>query len=179
VFGDGEIARNRREGLDQLDIIGSPVGAILVGADIDPHNATVMRACGQPPQHRFGAVIVETHAIDDALVTLQPEQPRPWISGLWTRRHRADFDKAEAEPQQGIGHFRALVETRRHADRIGKVQAERPHRKFRIVRLRPDRRQQFQALDCHPMGIFRVEPAQERQRKGVEGADHGASSGMS
>ena len=41
---DGEIARDRREGLDQLDIIGDAVGAILVGADIDADDAALMRA---------------------------------------------------------------------------------------------------------------------------------------
>ena len=94
-----------------------------------------MRARREPPQHGFGAVIVEAHAVDHGLVALQPEQPRPRIAGLRLRRHRADLDKAEAEPQQRVRHFRALVETGRHADRIGEVQAEGAHRKFRIVRL--------------------------------------------
>ena len=162
-YVDGEIARHRREGLDQLDIIGDAIGGILVGADIDADDAAEMRARRQPPQHRLGAVIVEAHAVDDGFVALQPEQPRPRIAGLRLRRHRADFDKAETQPQQRIRHLGALVEARRHADRIGKIQAEGPHRQFWIVRPRPDRRQQPQALDRQTVGILRIEPAQQRQ----------------
>ena len=176
---DGEIARHRREGLDQFDIIGDAVGGILVGPDIDADDAAEMRATGQPPQHRIGAVIVEAHAVDHGLVALQPEQPRPRIADLRLRRHRSDFDKAETQPQQRVRHLRALVEARGHADRIGKIQAEGPHRQFWIVRPRPHRRQQPQALDRQTVRVFRIEPAQQRQRKGIEGADHGASSGMS
>ena len=139
----------------------------------------MMRARGEPPQHRFGAVIVEAHAVDHGLVALEPKQPRPRIAGLRLRRHRADLDKAEAEPQQRVRHFRILVEAGGHADGIGKIQAEGAHREFRIVRPRPDRRQEFQALDRQPMRVFGIEPAQQRQREGVEGADHGVSSGMS
>jgi hypothetical protein len=34
-------------------------------------------------------------------------------------------------------------------------------------------------LNGHAMRVLRIEPAQQRQREGVEGADHGMSSGMS
>ena len=109
----------------------------------------------------------------------QPGNPRPRIAGLRPRRHGADLDKAETELQQRIGHFRILVETGRHADRVGKIQAEGPHRQFVIIDPRPRRRQQFQTLDGEAMRILRIEPAQQRQRESIEGADHGVSSGMS
>ncbi len=176
---DGEIARYRRKGLDQFDVIGDAVGGILVRADIDAEDTAKMRAPGQPPQHGFGAIIVEAHAVDHGLVALEPEQPRPRIADLRLRCHGADLDKAETEPEQRIRRLRALIEAGRHADRIGEIQPERPHRQFRIVRPRPYRRQQFQALDRQTMGVFRIEPAQQRQREGIEGADHGSSSGMS
>ncbi len=176
---DGEIARDRRKRLDQLDIIGDTVGRILVGPDIDADDAALMRARGEPPQYGFGAVIVETHAIDDGFIPLEPKQPRPRIAALRLRRHRADLDKAKTQPQQRIRRLRALVEAGGHADRIGKIQAEGAHRQFRIVRARLDRRQQPQAMDRHAMHVLRIEPAQQRQRKGVKGADHGRSSGMS
>ena len=176
---DGEVARNGREHLDQFDVVGGAVGGILVGPDIDADDAAVMRARRETPQHGFGAVIVETHAVDDGLVALQPEQPRPRIADLRQRRHRADLDKAEAETQQRIGRLRALVEACGHADRIGKIQPECAHGELRIVRPRPDRRQQPQAMDRHAMGVFRIEPAQQRQREGVESPDHGFSSGNS
>ena len=136
---DGEIARDRREHLDQPDVVGDAVGRILVGPDIDADDAALMRARRQPPQHRVGAVIVEAHAVDDGFVALQAKQPRPRIAALRLRRHRADLDKAETEPQQRVRHLGALVEARGHADRIGKIQAEGAHRQFRIVgaRLEP------------------------------------------
>ena len=56
---------------------------------------------------------------------------------------------------------------------------EGAHRELVIVRLRAHRRQQPQALDRQAMRIFRIEPAQERQRKGIECPDHEASSGTS
>jgi hypothetical protein len=139
----------------------------------------VVRARGKPPQHDFRAVIVETHAVDHGLVPLEPEQPRPRIAGLRLRRHRADLNKAEAEPQQRVRHLRVLVEACGNADRVREVEAEGANRQFRVVGARPDRRQQFQALDRQAMRIFRVEPAQQGQREGVEGSDHGFSSGMS
>jgi hypothetical protein len=95
------------------------------------------------------------------------------------RRHRADLDEAEAEPQQRIRHLGALVETRGHADRIGEVEPERAHGKLGIVSVRLARRQEAQALDREAMRILGIEPTQHRQRKSVESADHGASSGTS
>ena len=139
----------------------------------------MMGARREPAQRGLGAVIVEAQAVDHGFVALQSEQPRPRIADLRLRRHRADFDEAETEPQQRVGHLRVLVEARGHADRIGKIQAEGAHRQFWIVGPRLDRRQQPQPLDRHAMRVLRIEPAQQRQRKGVEGADHGMSSGMS
>ena len=133
----------------------------------------------KPPQRGFGAVIVEAHAVDHGFIALEAKQPRPRIAALRLRRHRADFDKAETEPQQRVGHLRALVEARGHADRIGEIQAEGAHRQLVVVGARLDRRQQPQAVDRHAMRILRIEPAQQRQGKGVKGADHGISSGMS
>ena len=176
---DGEIARDRRERLDQRDVIGDAIGRILVGPDIDADDAAMMGARSEPAQHGFGAVIVEAQAVDHGFIALQAKQPRPRIAALRLRRHGADFDKAETEPQQRVGHLGVLVEARSHADRIGKVQAEGAHRQLVVVGARLDRRQQPQALDRHAMRVLRIEPAQQRQRKGVEGADHGMSSGMS
>ena len=119
-----------------------------------------MRARRQPLQHGFRAVIVETHAVDHGLVAFEPKQPRPRIAGLRFRRHGADLDKTEPQPQQRVRRLRALVETRGHADRIGKVQPERAHRQFAVIGLRPRRRQQPQPLDRHAVRILGIEPAQ-------------------
>ena len=139
----------------------------------------MMRAGRQAPQHHLRAVIVESEAIDDGFVALQPENPRSWVAALRLRRHGTDFDKTEAQAQQRIRYFGVLVETGGHADRIGKIQTEGPNRQLFVVRPRPPGWQQFQPLDRQAMCILRIEPAQQRQRKSVECANHGSSSGMS
>ena len=58
------------------------------------------------------------------LVGTEPKDPRPRIAGLRLRRDRADLGKAEAQTKQRIWHFGMLVEARRNADRIGKVQSK-------------------------------------------------------
>ena len=142
---DREIARDRRKGLDQRDIVADAVGRILVGADIDADDAGKLRARRKSSKHGLGAVIVEAHAVDHGLVALEAEQPRPRIAALRLRRHRADLDKAEAEPQQRVRHLGVLVEARGHADRIGEIEAEGAHRELAVVGAQFGRRQEFQA----------------------------------
>src|SRR5262249_48446380 len=89
-----------------------------------------------------------------------------------------DLDKAEAEPQQRVRYLRVLVEARGHADRIGEVEAEGAHRELGIISAQLDRWQEFQTVDREAMRVLGVDPAQQRQREGVEGADHGSSSGI-
>ena len=130
---DGEIARDRRERLDQAHIVGDAVGGLLVGADIDADDAARVRRARKPAQHRLGALAVEAEPVDHALVGGEPEQARARIARLRLRRHGADLDEAEAEPEQRIGHLGVLVEPGRHADRIGEVEPEGPHREPRVV----------------------------------------------
>ena len=56
---------------------------------------------------------------------------------------------------------------------LGKFRPKARTASFGSSGSRPDRRQQPQALDRHAVRVLRIEPAQQRQRKGVEGADHG------
>ena len=130
------------------------------------------RARGQPPQHRVGALAVEAEPVDHALVARQAEQARARIAGLRQRRHRADLDEAEAEPQQRIGHLGVLVEARRHADRIGKIEPEGAHGQARIVRGRRRERRKPQGLDRERMGVLGFDQAHQRPRERVEQADH-------
>ena len=55
---------------------------------------------------------------------MQPEQARLGIARLRARRDRADLGEAEAQLQQRVGNAGVLVETRRHAERIGEIQPE-------------------------------------------------------
>ena len=70
-----------------------------------------------------------------------------------------------------------LVEAGRHADRVGKIEAEDPHRKPRIVRRRRTARHQPQPPYRQPMGILGVKETQQWPGQALEQADHGASSG--
>ena len=70
------------------------------------------------------------------LVGIEAEQARPRIARLRLRRHAADLDEAEAEPEQRVHHLGILVEARRESDRIGKRQAEGVHAQLLVVRRR-------------------------------------------
>ena len=98
----------------------------------------------------------------------EPEQPRPRIAGLRQRRDGADFDEAEAETQQSIGHFGVLVEARSNADRVGKIESERPQRQPLVIARRRRQRGEFQHFDRQPVGVFRVERVQERPGEAIE-----------
>ena len=70
---DREIARHRRESLNQIHVIGDAVARVLVSADIDADDAAMMRARREPPQHRIRPVIVEPQPIDHRLVAFKPK----------------------------------------------------------------------------------------------------------
>src|SRR3569623_798447 len=128
-------------------------------------------------QRHLGAGAVEPHAVDDARVLFETDLPRPRIARLRQWRDRADLDEAEAEPQQRVRHLGVLVETRRHPDRVWKVEPEGTAREYQTVRLRARHRKAAQALDGKPMRIFRIELAQQGQRQMVESTDHCKFSG--
>ncbi|UFW43114.1 hypothetical protein [Bradyrhizobium sp. WSM471] len=56
-----------------------------------------------------------------------------------------------------------LVETRRHPDRDRQFRPEGAHREVGIIRPLHDLRQQFHGVNCHAMGLFAIEQAQDRQ----------------
>ena len=64
---------------------------------------------------------------------MQPEQARLGIARLRARGDRADLGKAETQVQQRVGNAGVLVEARRHAERIGKIQPEHILRQQGIV----------------------------------------------
>ena len=82
----------------------------------------------EPRQHNSRALAVEAEPVDHGLVGFEAKQPRARIARLRQWRHRADFDKAEAETQQRVRHLGVLVEARRDPDRIGEIEPERSHR---------------------------------------------------
>ena len=185
----GDVARDRREPLDQPHIVGGAIGRIFVGADIDADNSCLPRSAarvgllrwssarGKPHQHGVGALRIEAEPVDDAMVGIKAEQPRPRIAGLRLRRDGADFDKTEADAQQRIRHFGVLVEAGGDADRIRKIEAEDTAGEPPVVARRRRQRREFQHPDRHAMRILRIERTEERPRQAIKEADHGSSSG--
>ncbi len=169
---DGEIARHRREGLDQPHIIAGAVGRIAVGADIDADDAALARARGEPRQHRRRALVVEAEPVDHALVGLEPEQARARIAGLRARGHGADLHEAEAEPQHRVRNLRVLVEAGGQADRIGEIEPEGADAEFAGIECRPRQRHEAQGLDRQCMRILRIEGPQQRAGQAVDETDH-------
>src|SRR3546814_7335450 len=70
------------------------------------------------------AFVVETEPIDDRAVCRKTEHARFRIARLWTRRDRADFDKAEAEPRPCVEALAVLVEPGGQTDAIGEAQTK-------------------------------------------------------
>ena len=174
---DGDIARHRREPLDQPHIIGDAVGRVFVGPDIDADNAAGIGPRREPAQHGLGALRVEAEPVDHPLIGVKAEDPRPRVAPLRQRRDGAGFDKAEAQAQQRIRHLGILVEPRRHADRIGKIQPEGAHRQAFVVAGGARKRRACQHLDSEAMRVFRIERVEEWPRQTLEQADHAGSSG--
>src|SRR3546814_15221840 len=90
----------------------------------DLHAAIV--ALGDTREQMIDAFVVETEPIDDRAVCRKTEHARFRIARLWTRRDRADFDKAEAEPRPCVEALAVLVEPGGQTDAIG----EAPHKQF-------------------------------------------------
>jgi hypothetical protein len=80
----------------------------------------------QTRDERVEATAVETQAVDERPVFLEPEHARPRVAELRPRRHRANLDKTEAEAQQRVGGAGILVEAGGDADRVREVAAPDP-----------------------------------------------------
>ena len=74
--------------------------AVLVRPDIDAEHAATGCAAAMRGSAAVQPAIVEAHAVDHRAVLGQAEQPRPRIARLRPRRQRADFHRAEAEPEK-------------------------------------------------------------------------------
>ena len=90
-------------------------------ADVDAQNA-FKTAVFNVADHCVDAVVVETHAVDDALVFGNTEKARLRIARLRFGRYRADFDKAETQSGKRINTLAVFVQPCRQADRIRQLQ---------------------------------------------------------
>src|SRR5262249_37599400 len=174
---DSEVSRPWRKCFDQAHIVCDAVRAFPVSADIDPDDATFVRARGKASQHGGGALAVEAQPIDYALLAVEPKDTRARGAGLRQRRDGSNLDEAKTELERRVGYLGMLVEARCHAHWIGKIEPEGAHGEPRVVRDRLGEWREFQRLDGKPMGVLGVEHAQHWPGKRLEQADHGVSSG--
>src|SRR5271170_3181057 len=121
---------------------------------------------------RCKASIVEAEAIDQGLVANKAKQPRLRIAALRERRQRADFDKAEAEPEETRDDFGVLVEAGRHADRVCESQSERRDGEARIGRRRRGKTRPREGGYGGAVRLFRRQREEERMRQRSEPAHH-------
>src|SRR6478736_6738262 len=118
---------------------------------------------------------VEAQPVDHATVAIEAKQTWTRIAGLRTRRHRADFDKAEAERQQIVRRDAILVETRGKADRVRENQSKRAHPRTRIIARRLRQPGALQREQRRIVRALRIERMQERPRQLEQRTDHGTS----
>src|SRR5690606_6020255 len=159
-------------------VVSDPVGAVLVGADIDADNTAGISTPGQTLIDRIMALVVEAEAVDDGAVGGQPEYPRLVVARLRPGGYRSHFRKAEAQLQERIRHVSILVVSGGHAERIGKIQAGHRAGEPRIGR--PPAGGQQAALqrgDRRSMRGFRIEKEEPAAGEIGKAADHAISSG--
>src|SRR3546814_20662724 len=92
----------------------------------DLHAAIV--ALGDTREQMIDAFVVETEPIDDRAVCRKTEHARFRIARLWTRRDRADFDKAEDEPRPCVEALAVLVEPAGQSAATGEAQTKQVDR---------------------------------------------------
>lgn len=73
-------------------------------------------------------MVVETHAVDDALVFGNAEEARLRVAGLRFGRYRADFDETKAERAQCVDVFAVFVESSGKSDRVGQIHTHQFYR---------------------------------------------------
>ena len=109
---------------------------------------------------------------------VQPEHARARIARLWPRRHRADLDEAEPSRSIASGTSAFLSKPAAMPIGLGKFRPKARTASFGSSGRWPYRRQSRSpviAMRCASSGSNQ---RKERQREVVEGADHGASSGI-
>ncbi len=118
VHGDeGDMRHQRRRA---GGVVGEAVGRVLVRPDVDPDEARSPGPRLQPRGDHVQPLAVEAEAVDHRPVGGQPEDAGLGIARLRPGHDAADLHEAEAEPEQGIRHPRALVEPAARPTGFGK-----------------------------------------------------------
>ena len=170
---DGEIAGDAGEALHSGDVVGDAVGAVAVGAEVDPDDAAFL-AFGEAGVNRIVALTVEAEPVDEGVILGRTEQARARIATLRPRRDAADLDESEAEAKCAVRHLAVLVEACGEADGVGEVEPENAPAKTRVGRPGAGMETRGQRAERQLVGDLRVEGEEQRPEPCV---DHGTRPG--
>jgi hypothetical protein len=110
------------------------------------------------------ALVVESHTVDQGAFLRNPEHARLWVAGLRPRRHRAQFDVAEAHGAERIEIVAVLVEAGSQSQRVSKLQPQACDPQILCkLELGPEWAQPAQACESRVVRKFRIEARQDRQ----------------
>ena len=141
-------------------IVGGGVfdGRNRVFADVDAQYATEF-AFFDVAYHGVDTVVIETHAVNDALVFGNAKEARLRVAGLRFGRYRADFDETEAERGQSIYVFAVFIEPCGKSDRVGQIHAHQPDRFGSLVvgyRNQAELINRVEGIECEMVCLFGI-----------------------
>ena len=142
-------------------------------ADVEAEHAALAAKTGTLHVRQEGVqpVVVEAQPVDQCPRFRQPVHARLGIARLRLRRHGADLDETETHRTQSVDAAAILVQAGRQSDAVRKPQ---PGHRDRVIDacLRHDAHQRRMLNACQRaqrqvMGLFGIEPEQERAGQGV------------
>jgi hypothetical protein len=107
----------------EIVVVGAVEWRVGVLADVDAKDAAPAGPC-QIDEQPLHATVVEAEPVDQGAMLRQAEDARARVARLRAWRHRADFDKAEAQRRQAIDVRAIFVETGGQTDAVGKFHAQ-------------------------------------------------------
>src|SRR5574337_292668 len=172
--GRGDVDRDvAGQGIDlfeasQVVVGGALDGSVEVLADVDAQHAVVAGGADVGDQG-IDAVVVEAHAVDDALYLGQPEQAGPRIAGLRAGGDGADLQKTEAQPGQAVDGLAVLVQAGSQAHPVREAHTHHLHRPG-LERFSGGQQAagQVQAGEGGVVGVLGVETEEQGAHKFVE-----------
>lgn len=147
---------------------------ILIGCDLILADIASDDDCGvpssQPLHHFFGSLVVESHAVDQGIVSWQTKQAWLGIAFLWLRGYGAYFDESKSHISQLVAKFCVLVETSSQTDGIFEFQSKNfSLQVFAVGIVQPVKnrfckwylKQNLHECECETVGLFRRKPKQQ------------------
>ena len=129
-------------------------------AQVDAQHGRPLAGCRQPlalqgAQHRLGAIVVETHAVERGALGGQAKQPRPRIAALGVPGDGAQLGKAKAKAVPDPGCHGIFVKAGGQSQRIGKAAAKQALLQAGIAALQVGRQTRQHTADPRPAATQR------------------------